>query len=206
MFSWYKAQALLCTRIMPQMNYKVVKKPFFYFTCKKSRRKALQPVAELHCKIYKYCFTEALVTQVSTAFYRIRGRFILLKKKKSSLLPATHCTCEQWNKFLCFLKSEQICACTFKIMKLVMHRTDLTFASSGCDFLQIKLSIYVALSPCNSCWQNEKIDGLLVACSWPGTVYHDLLHEGFSSKWYFASVYLLEALGLWKQTGWGFGL
>lgn len=128
------------------------------------------------------------------------------RKKNSSLLHATHCTCEQWNKFLCFLKLEQICACAFKIMKLVMHRTDLSFSSSGCDFLQIKLSIYAALSPCNSCWQNEKKwwTASCVQLAWDFV--SQFVAWGLFIEVIFASVYLLEALGLWKQTGWVFGL
>lgn len=52
-----------------------------------------------------------------------------------------------------------------------MRWTDLTLAPSVDDFLQIKLSISVALSASNSCWQHEKFAELPVVCSQAGTVY-----------------------------------
>lgn len=78
--------------------------------------------------------------------------------------------------------------------------TDLTLAPSVDDFLQIKLSISVALSACNSCWRHEKFAELPVVWSQAGTVYQ-FVAQGSLPKVSFASVQLLEALGLGEQTG-----
>ena len=80
-----------------------------------------------------------------------------------------------------------------------MRWTDLTLAPSVHDFLQIKLFICIALSACNSCWWHEKFAELPVVCSQPGTEYQ-FVARGSSPKVSFASVQLLEALGLGEQT------
>lgn len=103
-------------------------------------------------------------------------------RKSSSFLPdSAQCACERTNKFPCFLKWEVICACKFKMMKLVMRWTDLTLAPSVDDFLQIKLSISVVLSACNSCWWQENLLNCQLYAVKLGLSI-SLLHEAFRLK------------------------